>query len=263
MNKIEIVNDNINIINLNNDITYIIDENSLVKTLKLKILKDTSLFINYNFDNLTKLEVIFELNEFTNLKLYEIKTGVESKIRTKYLLEKESNLNVLKFNDVDTINENVVVNLNGKNSKINYIFKTISTSKEKYDLTIYHNYSNTESYIKNNGVAIKDGKIKFNVSSFVEKGNKECNVNQVNRIINLTDNKCEIYPNLYIDEYDVNAAHSALIGKFSDTEMFYLQSRGINEKDALMLLIKGFILSDIDLEDIKEMISKKIQEYWR
>ena len=68
---------------------------------------------------------------------------------------------------------------------------------------------------------------------------------------------------LYIDEYDVNAAHSALIGKFSDKEMFYLQSRGITENEALMLLIKGFILSGIDLENIKGEINKKIEKYWR
>ncbi len=262
MNKIKIVNDEIKIINLNNSIEYEIKDN-LIKTLKIEILKDTNLFIDYEFSILTKLEIIIELKDDVNLKLYEIKNGNQAKIRTKYILNKESNLNVLKFNDVDTINENIIINLNEKKSKINYIFKTISTSKEKYDITVYHNQSNTESYIKNNGVALKDGKIKFNVSSFVPNGNKECQVDQVNRIINLTKNKCEIDPNLYIDEYDVNASHSALIGKISDEEMFYLESRGINKTDALKLLIKGFILSNIEIEELKNQINEKIEKYWR
>ena len=262
MNKIKIVNDEIKIINLNNSIEYEIKDN-LIKTLKIEILKDTNLFIDYEFSILAKLEIIIELKDNVNLKLYEIKNGNQAKIRTKYILNKESNLNVLKFNDVDTINENIIINLNEKKSKINYIFKTIRTSKEKYDITVYHNQSNTESYIKNNGVALKDGKIKFNVSSFVPNGNKECQVDQVNRIINLTKNKCEIDPNLYIDEYDVNASHSALIGKFSDEEMFYLESRGINKTDALKLLIKGFILSNIEIEELKNQINEKIEKYWR
>ena len=243
MNKIKIVNDEIKIINLNNSIEYEIKDN-LIKTLKIEILKDTNLFIDYEFSILAKLEIIIELKDNVNLKLYEIKNGNQAKIRTKYILNKESNLNE-------------------KKSKINYIFKTISTSKEKYDITVYHNQSNTESYIKNNGVALKDGKIKFNVSSFVPNGNKECQVDQVNRIINLTKNKCEIDPNLYIDEYDVNASHSALIGKFSDEEMFYLESRGINKTDALKLLIKGFILSNIEIEELKNQINEKIEKYWR
>ena len=118
-------------------------------------------------------------------------------------------------------------------------------------------------YRSRNKFEIKDGKIKFNVSSFVPNGNKECQVDQVNRIINLTKNKCEIDPNLYIDEYDVNASHSALIGKFSDEEMFYLESRGINKTDALKLLIKGFILSNIEIEELKNQINEKIEKYWR
>ena len=53
-----------------------------------------------------------------------------------------------------------------------------------------------------------------------------CVANQNNRIINLSDNKCEINPNLLIEENDVEANHSAHIGRFSNDEMFYLQSRG-------------------------------------
>lgn len=262
MNKIKIVNSDIKIININNELKYEINDNILIKTLKIQILEDTELFIDYKFKDLTKLEIIIELNKNTKLKLHELKRGIESKIRTKYILEENARLDVIKFNDVKGVNENVIVNLNGKNATINYIFKTISNSKEKYDLTIYHNESNTESFIKNNGVAIKEGKIKLNVSSFVPNGKKECNVNQINRIINLTNNKCQISPNLYIDEYDVCANHSALIGKFSDSEMFYLQSRGIEEKEALMLLIKGFILGDVTLEKMRQKIIDKI-EYWR
>ena len=119
MNKIKIVNDEIKIINLNNSIEYEIKDN-LIKTLKIEILKDTNLFIDYEFSILTKLEIIIELKDDVNLKLYEIKNGNQAKIRTKYILNKESNLNVLKFNDVDTINENIIINLNEKKSKINY-----------------------------------------------------------------------------------------------------------------------------------------------
>ena len=263
MNRIEVVDNKI-IVDVDSDIEYkTIDELEDVKVIKLKIVKDTSLFIEHNYNECAKMEVIVELKDFSKLNLYEIKSGPSLKLRTKYILNEESILNVYKFNDVDEVKENIVINLNGKNSKVNYIFKTIAIDKEKYDLVIYHNACNTQSYIKNNGVANKKGKLTFNVSSFVPNGNKECNVNQINRIINLTNNKCKIEPNLYIDEYDVSANHSALIGKFSDSELFYLQSRGIDEKDALMLLIKGFILSGIDFEQFQKLVSKKISKYWR
>ena len=153
----------------------------------------------------------------------------------------------------------MLVNLNGQDAKFNYNFKTIATGYEKYDLNIYHNAPKTTSLIKNNGVNMKDGNLIFNVSSFVSAGNKDCNVDQISRIINLTNNKCQINPNLFIDEFDVNANHSALIGKFSDEEMFYMQSRGIDEKSAVNLLINGFLTSEVN-ELFKERIINTIQE---
>ena len=84
MNEIKITNDDINVINTNKDISYIINDNILVKTLKIKILKDTSLFIDYNFEKPAKLEIIIELEENIKLKLYEIKNGLE---KARLLLE--------------------------------------------------------------------------------------------------------------------------------------------------------------------------------
>ena len=83
MNKIKIVNDEIKIINLNNSIEYEIKDN-LIKTLKIEILKDTNLFIDYEFSILTKLEIIIELKDDVNLKLYEIKNGNQAKIINRF-----------------------------------------------------------------------------------------------------------------------------------------------------------------------------------
>ena len=129
-------------------------------------------------------------------------------------------------------------------------------------MIINHNEKNTVSDITNHGVN-KEGTLVFNVTSVVSNDVIDCKVNQNNRIINLTEEKCEIKPILLIDENDVEANHSALIGKFSDEEMFYLNSRGIDDELALNLLIKGF-LKDMDINDIyKEKIEKEIDNYWR
>ena len=90
---------------------------------------------------------------------------------------------------------------------------------------------------------------------------KKCEVNQDSRIINMTDNACIIKPNLFIDEEDVNANHSALIGTFSFEEVFYLMSRGINKKDADSLLTRGFLMKGINY--YKEYLEGLINKYWR
>ena len=156
----------------------------------------------------------------------------------------------------------VEVNLNKENSNINYIFKSIGTVKENYDYVINHNKLYTISNITNNCVN-KEGSINIQISGYVKKDIKGCICNQNNRIINLCNNKCEIRPNLYIDTDDVDANHSALIGRFSNDEIFYLNSRGINEVDASNLLIKGFLLSNISNEELENIIKEDIDNNWR
>jgi hypothetical protein len=63
---------------------------------------------------------------------------------------------------------------------------------------------------------------------------------------------------ILIDEYDVNAAHSAYIGGFNSEELFYLESRGIEADNARKLLTTGFIKSGInnymDDKDTKNLL---------
>ena len=70
-----------------------------------------------------------------------------------------------------------------------------------------------------------------------------------------------IKPNLFIDENDVIASHSALIGTFSKDEIFYLMSRGIDKKEAQKLLARGLLLKGIDY--YKEKLNTIIDKYWR
>ena len=264
MNKIILIDDYIDSKKLDDSIKLeLIPKNALflVNTLKIDILKDTDLSINYNHINESKLNIEINVLDNVNINLYEFKKGTKAKIKYHFNISSNSKLNIYKFNDIEKAKEIIRIDLDGIGASINYNFKTISKEEEKYDITIYHNSPNTVSNIINNGVNIKDGHLIFNVSSFVSNGNKNCDVSQKSRIINLTMNKCKICPNLYIDEYDVNANHSAHIGNFKDDELFYLMSRGIKKSESEFLLIKGFLLNNMDY--FQELISEICEKYWR
>ena len=80
----------------------------------------------------------------------------------------------------------------------------------------------------------------------------------------MKDNNSSIKPNMYIGEYDVEASHSSVIGKFNKDDIFYLQTRGISYEDSLKLLIKGLLIGSLDLNiKFKEKILKEINKYWR
>lgn len=264
MNKIEIENSIVKNKTIDENISFeFLDNKDLfeVNSLKLKILKSTKLEIIYKGN--TKLNIFIYVDDDVDFQIYENKYGSDIKIQYKYYIDNNSKVSVYKFNYSKKLKENNIINLNGKNASINHINKTISKTGEKHDLVIYHNNSNTNSNIINQGINVEDGILHFNVSSFVLKGKKNCFVNQMNRIINFTNNKCSINPNLFIDENEVIANHSALIGKFSDEEMFYLMSRGLDSNSATNLLIKGFLLSNLNNDDFKLNIANIIDEYWR
>lgn len=265
MNRIRVVDNKIEEINVSDAITYEFEEGKNlfdITKLKLIINKNSKLELINEFNN-TKLEISILVNPSIQFDLYETKEGNDMKIQYKIDLMENSVINIDKLVSAVNNREMFVTNLNDVGAKVNYNFKSICDSKDHYDIFTYHNAKNTYSNIKNNAVNINDGTMSFHVSSFIPKGYSGCTANQSTRIINLTNNKCEIKPNLYIDEYDVLASHSALIGKFSLEEMFYLQSRGITEEDATNLLIKGFLTSDIENKKMMSKIEEIIKKYWR
>lgn len=230
--------------------------------IKINIFKTSELILEINTLENTKFNFNFNINSNVEFNLIIKTSGNNSKIQYIYEIGENSILNVNKINKVDTIKEMIIVNLNGEKANINYNFKTICDNKELYDYYIYHNSKNTVSNIKNNGVA-NNGSIIYQVSSYVPKNITGCVVNQNNRIINLGNNTSEIKPNLYIDCNDIEASHAALIDKFTFDEIFYLQSRGISYDDALKLLIKGFLLSDINDKTLIDYITEIFNSIWR
>jgi Fe-S cluster assembly protein SufB len=48
-------------------------------------------------------------------------------------------------------------------------------------------------------------------------------------------------PELKIKNEQVNVAHEARVGKIGEQEIFYLQSRGFSEDEAIKLVVSGFI----------------------
>lgn len=263
MNKILVHGDLIEQVDSDNAIEVNISNKSdmfSVTKLKIKVLKDTNLNIYYENNENSKLDICIEVEENVNFNLFELREEEEIKVQYKYYLKANSYATINKFYDVNKVRELDIINLDGESANIEYNFKTISKDTQKYDMMIYHNYKNTISNVTNKGVNIKDGNIVFNVTGIVYNKINDCVINQNNRIINLNDKKCVINPNLLIEENDVEANHSALIGKFSDDELFYLMSRGINKEQALNLLIKGFLTENINEKD---QIEKIINKYWR
>lgn len=159
----------------------------------------------------------------------------------EFNLSDDAYLEINKYIVNDDVNDTVNINLNGVNARVNYNFSILTNKDEKFTININHNNKNTMSNVINHGVVLNDSKLSFIVNAKVDKGNTNSVLNQSSKIITMGKNNSVIKPNLYIDEFNVEAKHAASIGRFNKEDIFYLLMKGIPKKEAEELLIKGFL----------------------
>ena len=152
----------------------------------------------------------------------------------------------------------VKINLVKENVTLYYYYNNINYNDNDFYIDVKHLCSNTHSEVFNHGVNVNDRKLTYMVNGIVLKDSEKCICNQDNQIINMSDGKSTICPNLLIDNYDVDSNHSAYIGKFRDDEIFYLMSRGISREVGYRLLLNGFLINSdsIDKNKIKLFIDE-------
>ena len=150
------------------------------------------------------------------------------------------------------------VNLVKEDVTLYYYYNNINYSDNKFSIEVNHVASNTHSEVFNHGVNVNCNYLTYTVNGVVPKSSNSCICNQDNQIINMSDGKSTIKPNLLIDNYDVDSNHAAYIGKFRDSYMFYLMSRGISRKNAYLLLLKSFLINtdSIDLSKIDDFLKE-------
>ena len=260
MNRI-VVNNNLIISKEIDDKVEIIESQNIISKFKIIFKESTELEIEFDSKEETKLDIEYEVNKDINVNLYEIRVGFKTKVQYKYDIKANANLYLYRINKSINMREVDLVELNGENSNVEFNLKSLSTNQEKYDIYISHNNRNTSSKVNNIGIALKGG-IVFNVTGEVSKGNSGSYLDQNNRIVTFDSNKCQINPNLLVDEFDVEASHNAVIGSFDDDMLFYLMSRGIKEDDVIKLLSQGLVLDGLKESYSREKILDCIEEYW-
>jgi Fe-S cluster assembly protein SufD len=98
----------------------------------------------------------------------------------------------------------------------------------------------------------------FNGKVFVPKPAQLTNAAQLNRNLLLSSKaKVDTKPQLEITADNVKCAHGATVSQLEDDEIFYLQSRGIDENDARKLLINAFaaeVINKIPISSLREIL---------
>lgn len=109
-----------------------------------------------------------------------------------------------------------------------------------FNTNVVHEAPNTKSLttirgvFKNRAVFSNDGLVRIN------KGAKNADGYFASKILLFDDAKGRSLPSLEIDENELKAGHASTVGRPDENQLFYLRSRGLNEKEAEKLIISGF-----------------------
>ena len=142
-------------------------------------------------------------------------------------------------------------------------YSVLNSSNNCNQIEIRHKAAKTEALLKNHGFSKNHANLIFDVSAYIDRGANKCISKQDNQIIENENSLSQISPNLYIDNYDVEASHSAYVGEFKESELFYLMSRGLDLEMSKFLLLKSFLIGSFNLEEkIQERYYHEVIKYF-
>jgi Fe-S cluster assembly protein SufD len=113
--------------------------------------------------------------------------------------------------------------------------------------------------------ALKDeARAVYTGTVIIERDAHRCDAYQTNRNVLLSDRaKADSVPNLEILTNDpVRCGHAASVGPVDETALFYLQSRGIPQREAERLIVSGFfqeVLDRVGLDEVRAGLERAVQ----
>ena len=107
---------------------------------------------------------------------------------------------------------------------------------------VVHSAANTTSSIVSKSISKGHGRSSYRGLCKVYEGavNARSNVECDALLINDTS-RTDTYPYIEIEEKQATVGHEATVSKVGDEQLFYLQSRGLSEEEAMALIVRGFI----------------------
>ncbi len=176
---------------------------------------------------------------------------------------------VILLTDGKDYDGEVKVNIQGKGANVQILGIIIGSGEQKINLYTLQDHAKPESisdlFIKS--VLFDSARFNYQGLIKIEKGAQKSNAYQKNQNLLLSPKAwADSRPYLEILANDVRCTHGATVGKVDKEQLYYLQTRGLDEVAATLLLVKGYCQEVLDrIEDVKmreelgEKVNKKIK----
>jgi Fe-S cluster assembly protein SufD len=166
----------------------------------------------------------------------------------------------LKLNKIE-----IEINLNKDNSSCS-IYSALNLLEDQHQeikTRINHNSPNCKSYQKIKNVLNDKSKGVYQGKIFVEKIAQKTDAYQLSKALIINDDaEFNAKPELEIYADDVKCSHGSTSGSIDSDAVHYLMTRGISKKEAVKLLINGFlneVLEKINNNELKIFLEKILE----
>lgn len=227
---------------------------SLNKSEVITIILDKDLTINYDLNDGEYKFLIF--NNSTSDLTFKEKGSIKNSDVT---------INFLELNNNNLIHNEEIEVYRGSHLTVNTTY--LGVNNKKIDFNLINKERDSSVDISNNVVCFNDADFTMNVVGKIVNGAKNSKCHQKSRCLTFESPKqSKILPVLLIDENDVEASHSLSSGTIDEDVLFYMNSRGLNKKEALSLLLYSYLMpneefyKEYDALDLKEIADKKVND---
>ena len=256
----QITNEKVSNTNINFQLNFELEENSSIKIINLSDDNSEKNFINNLFN--------FNLDKNAILKNYKIDKKSNTNIKYDYssITQKENSISetFIFSSGSDYIKNEVNCNLEGQYSSafINGIHLLSKNKHHEIRTNTNHLYENTKSYQLIKSVIDDSSKSVYQGKIYVDSKAQKTDGYQLSKAVLLNEQaEFNAKPELEIYADDVKCSHGSASGSLDEDSIFYLMSRGLDQKTAKELLINGFLLDVVEKitdEEIKKLLKNMI-----
>lgn len=215
-----------------------------------------------------QVSISLKARPYSYVKIF-VQNRVESPLRLEIHADIENDARIdLGFLDLQDhpVELRALGNLNQQGATMEFYTAQLCLldQQKKGSVDLNSNVPYTYGNIHNFSVVFDGGQYEMVAAGRIVKGAHASESHQETRVLTMgTNHKCLAIPILYIDENDVKASHALTIGQPDADQLYYLQSRGLNTRQAMGLLSIGYfkpVLSLIEDDALREGLEKETEE---
>ena len=160
----------------------------------------------------------------------------------------------------------VEVDLAGDSSETKMVGAFYGHEEQHFDVDarVWHDAEHTTADLVTRGTIDDEARSVYEGVQNVGEGAWDTNSYQRENTLMLSDeSEADASPKLIINNHDTEASHSATVGQVDEQDLFYMTSRGVDEREAKNMLVEGFyvpVFEEIEVEELREDLQRRIRE---